>query len=216
MTKSYLNDIFIGSFFVIWLAMDIKLDLNTIIQILTPVVLAIWLYYKERQAAKEKRIDAGFTYTQAKEASTTAYGEGVRKNEASQLASITEQLLVKYLALTDGNITGMKDAIDQGNVDQAIQQAKILSDQAVASAQLIASFNQMVGQQAKILSAILGLLDKDTASQILSADVLSRITSAAITTPAEDKVAEVVKEAITTHEGDKVVAIVKAEPNDKT
>lgn len=197
--------------------MDIKLDFPTILQIVTSVGIALFIYYKERQAVRDKRIDAGFTYTQAKEASTTAYGEGVRKNEASQLAGITEQLLAKYLQLTDGNITNMRDAIDKGNIDQAIQQAKILSEQAISFAQIITSFNYTVAQQAKILAAILGLLDKDTASQILSADVLSRITSAAITTPAEDKVAEVVKDAISSpqHESDKVIAIVEAKKVDK-
>lgn len=155
-----------------------------IIALLASGAGAVWYIVKIRAIGNEKRTEQGYNYTLAKEASVRAYGEGVSTREAQQLNEITSAALKQIYGLTDGTLTRIADNIKQGNIEQAVQDARILSEMAGQFAVVIASLNKTIEQQARILSALLDLLSHSSSADMmagLTKDILSGLTTATIT-----------------------------------
>lgn len=170
-----------------------------IIALLASATGAIWYVVKIRAIGNEKRAEQGYTYNLAKEASVRAYGEGVSTREAQQLNEITSAALKQIYGLTDGTLTRMAAAIEKGNADEAIANARILSEMAIYISQIVASLNQTISQNAKIIAAMLEIIGRDAGSTtiaMLKAEMMAALTQPSIISKAVQQAEGVASAAV--------------------
>lgn len=156
--------------------------LKWMLAFLSPAVVGFWAWWIARQAAREKRVSDGFSYTQAKDASMVAFGEGLNKDATSQLAEITSQALQQNYKLNDGMLTRMFEAVTAGNLAQEAQQVKVFE----AITQVVASQNKTIEQNAKLIEMFSELMGRTQVKNVMSDMVKTATMNSPSVQAAED------------------------------
>lgn len=150
-------------------------------------IAAVWYYFtKVREPARIKEQQVSSASLREQDRSRQVFGEQQAGRMQDRSNDIQDKLVTFLLASNDGKISEILSTSKDGTSQVITLVLQTSAESAEQGRLIIASLNQTITQQARILAALLELLSRESGTDILaglSSEVLSGLTSAAIQTP---------------------------------